>query len=83
MPEFVGVFQVLAIPGQVFAGHADAGLFPIKPVQFVQVAEHNITQFVFAKLRTFRMRIDDLYELSKNPWATLRTSTDHQSVAVC
>ena len=47
MPICFGVFQVFAVPGQMFARHPDTGGFPIKPVQFVKVAEHNITQFIF------------------------------------
>jgi len=46
MPIFFGVFQVIAVPGQMLAGHSDTGGFPIKPVKFIQVAEHNITQFI-------------------------------------
>ena len=46
MPKIVGVFQVFAVPGQMLAGHSNTCIFPVKPVQFAQVAEHNITQFI-------------------------------------
>src|SRR5210317_442515 len=47
MPIFFGVFKAFAVPGQMLAGHSNACLFPIKPMQVAQVAEHNITQFIY------------------------------------
>lgn len=81
MPEIVGAIQVPAVPGQMFASHPDAGMFPIKPMQSVQVAEHDITQFPIAKLRSFRKRIDELFEFAKDPGAPLSTSSNHQAVS--
>lgn len=81
MPEIVGAIQVSAVPGQMFASHPDAGVLPIKPVQSIQVAEHDITQFPFAKLRTFRKRIDELFEFAKDPGPALCGSSDHQAVS--
>src|SRR5210317_94632 len=47
MPIVFGLFEVIAVPGQMFAGHSNACVFPIKPMQVIQVAEHNITQFIY------------------------------------
>ena len=82
MTEILGVVEVLAVPGQMFAGHSNPGMFPIKPVQFVQVAEHNITQFEFAKLSTFRRLVYELVEFAKDPRPPLGGTADHQSVAI-
>jgi len=44
--ELVCVCEFFAIPGEMLACHPNPCFLPVKPVQFDQVAEHDITQFV-------------------------------------
>ena len=82
VPKVVGIREIFAVPGQVFAGHPNAGRFPIKPVQFVQVAEHDSTQIIVAKLRSFRSRVDERAQFAEDPWPALCAASDHQTVSV-
>ena len=54
MAKLVCICEVFAVPGQVLSSHPNAPLFPVKTVQFAQVAEHNITQFSFIQRHFFR-----------------------------
>lgn len=47
MTKIVGVVQTIAVPGQMLASYSNASHIPIKLVKIIQVADHNIMQFIF------------------------------------
>ena len=70
----------LQIPGNVFAGHTHTGALTVKPVQVIQVAQHDFADFVLPRGRQQDTGRQIVFNFAENPGPPLSRAPDHHRV---